>query len=81
MLPALGCAPDMPPSPDDTKSIPLMSLVPPLALSCLRQALSTVMVVPCTMPCGPMYIYDPAVICPYWLTPSAFMRSQSSGLE
>ncbi len=30
---------------------------------------------------GPMYIYDPAVIWPYWLTPRALKRSQSSGLE
>ncbi len=55
--------------------------VPPFSLRCLRQALSTVIVVPCTMPCGPMYMYEPAVICPYWLTPRAFMRSQSSGFE
>ena len=41
----------------------------------------TVMVVPCTIPCGPMYMYDPAVICPYCVTPMALNRSQSSGFE
>ena len=42
-----------PPSPAVTKSIPFMfSSVParPRALSCLRAAFITVMVVPCTMP-------------------------------
>jgi len=28
-------------------------------------ALRTVIVVPCTIPCGPIYIKEPAVICPY----------------
>ena len=70
MTPALGWAPDMPPRPDDTKSIPGIS-PPPRFWSCLRAALSTVMVVPCTMPCGPMYMYEPAVIWPYCVTPIA----------
>ena len=35
------------------------------------------MVVPWTMPCGPMYMYEPAVICPYCVTPSAFIRAKS----
>ena len=35
---------------------------------CFRLALSMVMVVPCTMPWGPIYMNEPAVICPYWNT-------------
>ena len=31
----------------------------------MRTAFKTVIVVPWTMPCGPMYMYDPAVIWPY----------------
>jgi hypothetical protein len=84
MFPAFGCAPDIPPSPAVTKSIPFMfSPVPasPLAFNCLRAAFITVIVVPCTMPCGPMYMYEPAVIWPYCDTPRALNLSQSSGLE
>lgn len=44
ILPALGCAPDMPPSPEETKSIPRASLRPPEKR--LRAAFITVMVVP-----------------------------------
>ena len=47
----------------------------------LRAAFITVIVVPWTMPCGPIYMYDPAVICPYCDTPRALSRSQSSGFE
>ena len=79
MLPALGWAPDMPPRPDETNNMPRASVCP--GAKRLRAAFITVMVVPWTMPCGPMYMYDPAVICPYCETPMAFMRSQSSGFE
>ena len=44
-------------------------------------AFITVIVVPCTIPCGPMYIYEPAVIWPYCVTPSALYFSQSSCFE
>ena len=54
ILPALGCAPDMPPSPEETKSIPRASLRPPEKR--LRAAFITVMVVPWTIPCGPINI-------------------------
>ena len=50
MLPALGWAPDMPPSPDETNSIPRASVCP--GAKRLRAAFITVMVVPWTMPCG-----------------------------
>ena len=79
ILPALGCAPDMPPRPDETNSIPRVSVRP--AVKRLRAAFITVIVVPWTMPCGPIYMYDPAVICPYCDTPRALSRSQSSGFE
>ena len=54
MFPALGWAPDMPPSPEETKSMPRAEVRPPV--NCLRAAFITVMVVPCTIPWGPMYI-------------------------
>ena len=76
MFPAFGCAPDIPPRPAVTKSMPLRSFCPGFIR--LRAAFMTVIVVPCTMPCGPMYIYEPAVIWPYCETPIALKRSQSS---
>ena len=54
ILPALACAPDMPPSPDETKSMPRGEVRP--SVKHLRAAFITVMVVPWTMPCGPIYI-------------------------
>ena len=54
MTPALGWAPDMPPRPDDTKSMPRVSVR--VASKRLRAAFITVIVVPCTMPWGPMYM-------------------------
>ena len=62
ILPAFGCAPDIPPR-------PAVKNIFPFGLSffgkILRKAFITVMVVPCTIPCGPIYINEPAVICPY----------------
>ena len=60
---ALGCAPLMPPSPEVTNSFPLRSPSAGMPKTFLP-ALSMVLNVPCTMPCGPMYIQPPAVICP-----------------
>ena len=51
ILAAFGCAPDMPPKPAVTKSLPSG---PPVDF--MRAAFKTVMVVPCTMPCGPIYM-------------------------
>ncbi len=71
---ALACAPDIPPRPDVTKVLPF-KLLP----GCFNlPAFNKVIVVPCTMPCGPMYMYDPAVIWPYWVTPMALNLFQSS---
>ena len=47
------------PAPAVTKIFPRQSVA---FLSIIRAALSTVMLVPCTMPCGPIYMGDPAVI-------------------
>ncbi len=78
MFPAFGCAPLIPPRPA-VKNILPAGLSP--FSSFIRKAFITVIVVPCTMPCGPMYMYEPAVICPYCVTPRALYFSQSSGLE
>ena len=75
---ALGCAPDIPPRPEVTNIFPFKSFA---FLSIFLAAFKIVIVVPCTIPCGPMYINEPAVICPYCVTPRALNFSQSSGFE
>ena len=72
MTPALACAPLIPPRPEVTNVIPDRESPAPQNI---LAALSTVIVVPWTIPCGPIYMYEPAVIWPYWLTPSAFILS------
>ena len=57
MVIAKGCAPPIPPKPAVTEIVPLS--VPP---KCLRATAANVSNVPCTIPCDPMYIQDPAVI-------------------
>ena len=60
---ALGCAPLMPPKPDEINNLPFKS--PSCGIpNSLRPAVKIVLKVPCTIPCGPMYIQPPAVICP-----------------
>ena len=58
---AFACAPDIPPKPDVTKHMPprLLSDESP---NFRRAAFIKVIVVPCTIPCGPIYMYEPAVI-------------------
>ncbi|MCY1234829.1 hypothetical protein D9M72_474220 [compost metagenome] len=50
IFPAFGCAPDIPPNPEVTNKLPLGDFF------IFRNPFRTVIVVPWTMPCGPMYI-------------------------
>ena len=55
MTAALACAPDIPPSPDVMNSIP--DRFDSLSISrYFRAAFNRVIVVPWTIPCGPMYM-------------------------
>ncbi len=76
MVAASGCAPPMPPMPPETISFPLRS--PP---KCLSPAALNVSYVPCTIPCEPMYIHEPAVIWPYIISPARSSSLNFSQLE
>ena len=83
--PPWAVLPDMPPSPEETKSIPFgFTLVPamPPAVKRLRAAFITVMVVPWTIPCGTdVHIGAGRHLAVLRHSRGRCMRSQSSGFE
>src|ERR1019366_4199516 len=72
MVTASGCAPPIPPQPPVKVSVP--ASVPP---NLFAATAANVSYVPCRIPCVPMYIHEPAVICPYIVNPRCSSRRNS----